>query len=633
MTSAKSSLFIRRLVVVKDGRAVYAQKFDLGVNIIRGANSVGKSTVMDLIFYGLGGDLKAERWTKESASCDRVILELIVNGRPITISRMVEVGAKPPISMFSGSYEDSVRNASDWVQYGPVRTENKFSFSQQLFQLLNWPAHQSEDGQNLTMHQVLRMIYVDQETPVSKILRAESSFDSPSTKKAIGDFLLGIDDLDTYRLRQQLSKAESEYAKINGQLEAVYRFISPTEGVLRVEHLEQEVLEASARMELLMARREEITLMPDPSSSAEIRAEVGRLADQISLASTELSIRTARRSELVNEIVESELFIEAIKLRIKALQESQAASRYFGDVTFKYCPSCLGELDASVKDVCHVCKADKNDSQKANSYLAALNELNFQLKESDRVLQEYKTRLLEADSYVAVESKRLDSLRLQHKSMLTIPSDRIHQLSLISMEIGSLDEKISTLKSKAKLVANVSGLVGKKEELSAKAEKLREAIKQNMILNEARESAIASDLSERTLSLLRQDGGFETAFIDPEIFQYDFYRDLMRVDGRTKFSASSETVIKNSFHLAVLQQSLVDEGMRYPKLLLMDNIEDKGMGPERSQNYQRLILRSLEGVVEEYQVIMTTSMIDPEINKAPYCVGPFYKKGMHTLDL
>jgi hypothetical protein len=140
-------------------------------------------------------------------------------------------------------------------------------------------------------------------------------------------------------------------------------------------------------------------------------------------------------------------------------------------------------------------------------------------------------------------------------------------------------------------------------------------------------------LSERTITLLRQDGGFESDFIDPGKFEYDFAKDFMLVDGRSKFSASSETIMKNSFHLAILQESIWDENMRYPRLLLMDNIEDKGMGPKRSQNFQRLLVRSLEGVEEKYQIIMTTSMIDSELNDSAYCVGPYYEKGMHTLQL
>lgn len=67
----------------------------------------------------------------------------------------------------------------------------------------------------------------------------------------------------------------------------------------------------------------------------------------------------------------------------------------------------------------------------------------------------------------------------------------------------------------------------------------------------------------------------------------------MLVDGRSKFSASSEIVLKNSFHLAILLESLQDETMLYPRLFLLDNTEDKGMGPDRSQNFQRVLVEAL----------------------------------------
>lgn len=50
MTSNKSTLFIDRFIVMKSGRAVYDQNFHSGINIIRGDNSIGKSTIMDLLF-------------------------------------------------------------------------------------------------------------------------------------------------------------------------------------------------------------------------------------------------------------------------------------------------------------------------------------------------------------------------------------------------------------------------------------------------------------------------------------------------------------------------------------------------------------------------------------------------------
>jgi hypothetical protein len=65
--------------------------------------------------------------------------------------------------------------------------------------------------------------------------------------------------------------------------------------------------------------------------------------------------------------------------------------------------------------------------------------------------------------------------------------------------------------------------------------------------------------------------------------------------------------------------------------MLMDNIEDKGMMEERSQNFQRILVSECDKLTNDYQIIFTTSMIDPDLNKSEYVAGPFYKKGNHTL--
>lgn len=629
----KSALFIRRFLIMKGNFAVYDQGFHLGVNIIRGVNSVGKSTLMDLIFYGLGGDLKEDRWTIEAASCEWVVLELFINGRPITICRHIEPGNRPPIMMYSGEYEASQRS-SDWTQYGAVRTENKHSFSQQLFELLGWPAHKAEEGESLTMHQILRLVYVDQGTAVNKILRSEPAFDKASMRQAIGEFLLGIDQLDSYELRQRLARAEAEFNKIYGQLDSVYRFISPTEGVLRAGHLENELREAGERLSALMYEREQAMLLPQGSLDEESQAQVEQLAAEIAALAKEIGIRTERRAELHDEVVESELFIQAIDQRIKALQESRAASSFFGGVQFKYCPSCLSPLGDASSESCHLCKGAIDEESKHGAYLAALNELNFQKRESTKVLDEYRHRLAELDNLISIELNRLSTAKGMHRNALVVTSEKVLRLNQLSMEIGATEERINNLKSKVKLISTVEGLVSKKEQLSSEMISIKDVLAQQVAFNEERKESVESSLSELTVDLLTQDGGYEPSFVGPKSFEFDFGRDLMLVDGRSKFSSSSETVVKNSFHLAVLQQSLKDPAFRYPRLLLMDNVEDKGMGPERSQNFQRLIVDSMRKYAgDEYQLIFTTSMIDPDLNSSDMCVGPFYAKGMHTLNL
>lgn len=638
MTSNLSTFFVNRFIVVKGSKPVYDEIFHKGVNIIRGANSVGKSTIMDFLFNCLGGDIAQDRWNEEAQTCDAVFAEVELNGHVLTIHRLVQPGKKPPMSFFDGSYEQflTIKSAAVLQSYGINRTDEKLSFSQQIFELLGWPHSQTDDFSNLTIHQILRLIYVDQGTAVNKILRAEhSTFDKPSMRQAIGDFLLGLDDLGIYAFKQQLSKAESEFAKIEGQLDSIYRYVSPSEGVLRVAVLNTAIVDANIELQGLLAERDTLLTQPEElTSDTVLKAKVEQASQQISELTKDIDIQISKQAERVNEIVESELFIAAIDSRIKALKESRTAYDFFGEVRFKFCPSCLSAISDSSKDQCHLCKTELDKNSREASYLAALNELAFQKKESTKVVVELRTRLSEHAHYINSRQRELQVVRSDHVTALRMSSDRVLKFNELSVKIGTLEERIKNYDTKAKLVAAVEGLIEKKQYLNAAMLELEEQIKAGKAQTSSRRESIESNLSEKTVELLKKDGGFEPAFNVAQTVMFDFGKDYMLVDGRSKFSASSETILKNSFHLAILLESLEDDSMRYPRLLLLDNTEDKGMGPDRSQNFQRVLVEALtEHDDKPYQVIMTTSMVDPELDKSVLCVGPHYAKGMHTLNI
>ncbi|THJ33513.1 hypothetical protein E8K88_09550 [Lampropedia aestuarii] len=638
MTSNPSTFFVNRFVIVKGNKAVYDQVFHKGVNIIRGANSVGKSTIMDFLFSCLGGDIAEDRWNEEAQTCNSVFAEIELNGHVLTIHRPVEPGKKPPMSFFDGSYEElrAKKSAAVWQSYGINRTENKLSFSQQIFELLDWPHSQTDDFSNLTIHQILRLIYVDQGTAVNKILRAEhSTFDKPSMRQAIGDFLLGLDDLGIYALKQQLSKAESEFAKIDGQLESIYRYVTPSEGELREATLTSSIESAGKELERLLAQRDLLLSLPDESiTDAALKEKAEKASERIATLTKDIDIQTSKQAERVNEIVESELFIKAIDSRIKALKESRTAYDFFGEVRFKFCPSCLSTITESQKEQCHLCKADLDKNSREASYLAALNELIFQKKESTMIVTELRTRLSEHAQYINAQLRELQTVKSEHVASLRMSSDRVLKLNELSVNIGTIEERIKNYETKSKLVAAVEGLIDDKQKLNTSMLDLEEKIKVGKSLTASRRESIENNLSDKTVELLKKDGGFEPAFNEAQTVMFDFAKDFMLVDGRSKFSASSETILKNSFHLAILLESLEDDKMRYPRLLLLDNTEDKGMGPDRSQNFQRVLVEALDEHDDKpYQVIMTTSMIDPALDKSDLCVGPHYAKGMHTLDV
>ena len=64
---------VTRFAVKKGNGFVYDQPFKMGVNIIRGDNGTGKTTIMDLLYYGLGAELTD--WTEEHIVFAEKLLE------------------------------------------------------------------------------------------------------------------------------------------------------------------------------------------------------------------------------------------------------------------------------------------------------------------------------------------------------------------------------------------------------------------------------------------------------------------------------------------------------------------------------------------------------------------------------
>ena len=85
--------------------------------------------------------------------------------------------------------------------------------------------------------------------------------------------------------------------------------------------------------------------------------------------------------------------------------------------------------------------------------------------------------------------------------------------------------------------------------------------------------------------------------------------------------------------MAVLLTACNDDKFRLPCFSMFDNIEDKGMTQDRSNNFQKIVLELSEEIETDFQLIMTTSMIDESLNNDKYGVGPYYNKGEHTLNL
>ncbi|EPK4062870.1 AAA family ATPase, partial [Morganella morganii] len=226
------TIVVKKLYAFKGGREVLAMTFHNGLNVIYGSNGSGKTSVIQLLVYVLGATVT--NWKEEAGSCDYVIAEIFVNESTITISREIS-DSMAGMSIFFGTYDESIKvGKSGWFSYPYAISENKESFSQRIFEILNIPEAKSDGVSNLTLHQILRLVYSNQSDPATNIFNNEN-FDSAIKREFISNYLLGLYDNELYNNKLELIKKDKELTKVIAELKGLLLLIDGQDIELRSE--------------------------------------------------------------------------------------------------------------------------------------------------------------------------------------------------------------------------------------------------------------------------------------------------------------------------------------------------------------------------------------------------------------
>lgn len=635
MTVFEPTLILRQLRVMKDNRTVFDETFRTGVNILRGENGSGKSTIADLIFYALGGDSPPLK--REALLCDSVLADVLFSGSPVTLRREVTSLQMRPMSIYFGPLADAVEAGNDqWQTYPYAARNDRESFSSVLFRSLGMPETQGVMQTRITMHQILRLMYIDQQTSYDRIFRAED-FDSAITREAVGAFLCGFDEPALYDAKIRLQEAEREYSFVSKELKTIFEVLGPAGESMSVAFLEQEEHNKAVERKELVSRIEQLagagSDVPEPALAA---AEKDRSVLREHLAKVRAELRQAREMLEKREFdyVDSAQFMEALSRRLSTAKEAGTVHAVLGLVKFDYCPACYTHLGESESGVCHVCKAPADVKEGGKHLQRMQNELEVQLAESEK-LQKQRLADLEA---AREEVLRLRSLEKQlNRRLEELGQDRspTNQAALadLNQRLGYLDRELEDVSRRLALARRIDGLSEKKGELASEITRIRDQIAALGTQEKNRRIAAKSTISEHCIALLNRDLEREEGFRNVTSVNFDFGENRVEVDGRSNFAASSMVFLKNSFHFSILAASASEPFFRYPRFGLFDNIEDKGMETARSHRFQNLVVDASRSLSVDHQIIMTTSMIAPELDTPDLTIGRYFTHENKSLDL
>lgn len=637
MTQFEPVLIVKRLVVIKGAKPVYDERLHPGVNVIRGENASGKSTILNFIYYGLGGDLTD--WSAAALLCTRVYLEVELNGMVVTLARDISESSGSPMDMFSGSYDLSLKQpANVWNRYPYRRSLTTESFSQVIFRLLGMPDVSLEVSGNITMHQVLRLLYADQLSPVDEIFRFEQ-FEQKDTRDTIGRLLCGAYANDLYENSQSLKSLRKEFDKIDSQLRNLFVVLGKAE---------QEVVTA----DWLLAEREELL-----KQKREVEEEIDSLERKIASISTEpISMREQEEcydfvrqkqveiakvkqaiDSLILDIADSNAFVNGLKEKVNNLRDSAVVAKHLEEVRFHSCPACFSILDSeeeSMSYACHLCKTPYNSEQVAARIAGLVNESAVQIKQSEVLQGRRRERLLqlEADRDSLGKEWKLSAQKLS--SMLKRPSTESQQsLRELQRKLGYIDRMIEDFDQKSKMAGVISSLSQRKVELQFKITSLEDENEKLKYAQQDRLNRAYLLISEEVKYLLHNDLRRQDSFENAKGLSFSFEKNRMTVDGQSYFSASSRAILKSSFFAGFTAAASDEEFFRHPRFCMIDTLENMGVEEVRSQNFQRLLVQRSAKLKAKHQIIYATAMIDPELDNISYTVGRYSTRDEPTIEL
>lgn len=634
----KPYLLLNRLVVIFRGRPVYDQTFHSGVNIIRGENSSGKSTISDMIFYVLGGENII--WTDEAAACDSVYGEFDVAGFTLSLSREITSENVPPsIGVCEGVLSETMKSQAGWSYYGRQRRDNKESFSQFMFDHLGLPKTKTSDSQtNVTMYQILRIIYGDQNTDCTSIFRKERNpmADRQDIRRSIGEMLLGIDDLQSHELRQEQIQLTKQLAQKKTRLESIVEAAEKAEPKFQLMHFtnlvkqaQEEQLHLEKTIEKISNEREQVD-----ERSREEQAEITNLEDLLKKQNSEVQRLQNSTNSLALSLADSEVFIASLESNLKDLLSANNTRDLIGGLSLAYCPICLADLTPQLPDCCALCKTHISGNEAVSGRLRCEQELKLQINESKIIFARRKETLAREEYSLKVAIIGRDQTLSKLRTLIT-PSLGINvRLAQLLKEFGYLTRKIEDL---IRLEALQAEIVSLEEEVATAQKRLsgiERMIKRRFDEQEARREFCQQSIGDLTIDILHEDiiDTNNETLSDADGLIFSFEKDFLSVR-HGRLSASTQVFLKNSFYLGLLKFSIEDDQCRLPRFFILDNIEDKGMVPERFRRFHSLLIQYSEQVSVPHQVILTTSYIDPALDNSEYCVGPSYNQPPYTLDL
>jgi DNA repair ATPase RecN len=625
-----NTFIINNLTCLKSGRKVLDLNFTIGLNVIYGNNSVGKSTILDLLAYSLGAE--NIKFKPAALSCDFIIVEVNIQESTITVKREIK-NSRAPLLVFFGNISQSLNAPeTEWLKLPYNSTEEKAGFSKFFLDYLNYPSTVSTET-SITTHQILRLLYAEQKNNYLPIYR-DDQWDNSEKRTAIRDYILGVFSGELYELQLERRKTEKELNSTINRIQSFFQIVGKTSEHLIEDFLLSEKYSLEKQKEAVLEKIYSLNKnISEISTSDSQTDEQTRIKNELSSLNKGVLSIEEKLNDITFENTDLDQFKIELNNRLVDIDNAIISNSIINDIDFEFCPCCHEKIVKNTNtESCNLCKSPTGIINNNLNLLQMKTELNFQIQEIEKIIK---------DNNINYNNLNKEYLSLKNnlnkkEQELKLLSSRWHtdfEIESIKAykELGEIETEISNIVSKLEIAQEVKKLQILRDTLQSNLNSINDKIKLLQESSQKELYRLLEKINKYLKYLLSLDTGLQTEFMDPDSEVSVIFEDNdITVNGTSHFSQSSSILLKHLFHLALLLVANDEPSMRLPKFLILDGINDGGLEQSRAENLQAIIVKVSNMMKSPYQIICATSEIYAPMK--PY-ITKQYINGEKSLNL
>lgn len=611
-------LAIRRVVYSGDKYSFESPYLNDGIVIMEGVNGHGKSTFMNLIYYGLGGRVQA--FNKNDDNDSKKHNEIFYDTNNY-VELLIEIDdEKYELTRYIGDNLIFVVGEEEEVRETCVlrnqSDEHTMVFSDWILGKLNINVFDIVQGTRsfkLNFTDLLRLVYHDQETEVDKVYKEadNSNFlsDSLEIRKAIFEILLGKMYNDYYSTLGQYKLTMKELEKAQAVMDSYDEFLGEVldYDLANVVHINSMISENQEMIEKVQIERE--IASREQGNSDEIWQLIGQQKKELMLNQHKLEEWESAKNLTTQSIDKILYLIDESEKELSEIEKIRLVNKKLKLFTPNTCPYCLREVERE-KGKC-ICGNDIEEEQYEKffytdeEYLDILKVKKKSIQSLEQLLERKSQRLKIIIGHIEKAEQSIEKIRLYIDELTKDIATNYN-----SAYIRQLDERERELNGIILELKQAKDLAKKRETLASQVIQLRNKveglkIRVDSFLNAAREDMLnkKKDFDEVYFSLMKR--------ADEHCYSAYIGEDYMPHINLGAYRERSAAVPKRlMYFLTMLIESLKNEA-NFPQFLMIDTPNKEGIDKENLIKNIGLLAEAdkyTEEMKTQYQIILTTGI-------------------------